>query len=308
MYAKFLTVVCNYNLIFERVKIMSYSETIKNEVTNKIIAELEKGTKPWNKPWQSSGVDSPFNPVTKTSYKGINWVLLSMAKSNSEDADTNLWLTDKGAQSLGGNVKKGSKGTHVVYFDIKKKEVEKDGETFEQSYAMLRNYTVFNSSQIENVDFSKWIKADEQPKEFTELSHVENFIAAQKAMIKFGGDRAYYSPSFDEIQLPNKADFKTVSDYYATALHELAHWTGHKSRLDRLKTNSRFGTESYAFEELVAELSSAMLCSHNKVSGDLQHASYIDSWLEVLKKDNSAIFKASALAQKVLEFTTGNAS
>ena len=287
---------------------MSYSETIKNEVTNKIITELEKGTKPWNKPWQSSGVDSPFNPVTKTNYKGINWVLLSMAQTNSDETDSNLWLTYKGAQSLGGNVKKGSKGTHVVYFDIKKKEVEKDGEKTEHKYAMLKNYTVFNSSQIENVDFSKWIKSDEQPKEFTELSHVEKFIESQKAQINFGGDRAYYSPSFDKIQLPNKEDFKSVADYYATALHELAHWTGHESRLDRLKTNSRFGTESYAFEELVAELSSAMLCSHNTVSGELQHASYIDSWLDVLKRDNSAIFKAGALAQKVLEFTTGNAS
>lgn len=285
---------------------MSYSDKIKNEITASIITELEKGTKPWIKPWNSLGVDTPINPVTKTTYKGINWLLLSMAKTNSETPDTNLWLTFKGAQSLGGSVKKGSKGTRVVYFDVKKKEVQKDGETIEQKYAMLKYYYVFNSSQIEDIDFSKWIKPIEDKKQFNELNHVEDFIAAQKAVINFGGDRAYYSPDFDSITLPNKEDFKSVADYYATALHELAHWTGHKSRLDRFKTNSRFGTESYAFEELVAELSSAMLCNHNKVDGELQHASYIDSWLKVLKDDNNAIFKASALAQKVLDFTLDN--
>jgi antirestriction protein ArdC len=135
------------------------------------------------------------------------------------------------------------------------------------------------------------------------IESCEAFIKAQRALIKHGGNRAFYVPSADYIQLPELDQFKSSHDYYATSLHELSHWTGHESRLNR-DFSGRFGNEAYAFEELVAELGSAMLCAHLKLDGQLQHSSYIASWLKVLKDDPKNILKASAQAQKILNFTT----
>jgi antirestriction protein ArdC len=164
---------------------------------------------------------------------------------------------------------------------------------------MLKTYTVFNADQVDGLE----LPVTEAPTQNNTVESCEAFIKAQRARIEFGGNRAFYVPSLDYIQLPGLDQFKSTPDYYATALHELSHWTGHKSRLNRDFKN-RFGSEAYAFEELVAELGSAMLCAHLKIDGQLQHANYIASWLEVLKNDPKNILKASALAQKILNFTT----
>lgn len=265
---------------------------IAQTITDNIIKQLESGVAPWVKPWNSHGVDAPYNPIAKRYYNGINFIQLSMTPGS-----THNWVTYKQAQSVGAQVRKGSKGVQVIYFSPL--EV-KDRVTDEvKKIPMLKTYTVFNADQVDGLELPA-------PAERTEIEAVESceaFIKAQRARIQFGGDRAFYVPSLDYIQLPERDQFKSTPDYYATALHELSHWTGHESRLNRDFKN-RFGSEAYAFEELVAELGSAMLCAHLKIDGQLQHASYIDSWLKVLKDDPKNILKASALAQKILTYTT----
>ena len=144
----------------------------------------------------------------------------------------------------------------------------------------------------------------EAPKtEFQTIEECEDFIKLSGATIQHGGNSAHYAPASDYIQLPAREDFKSKQDYYATALHELSHWTGHKSRIDRdFSKSKRWGDSAYAFEELVAELGAAMLCAHLKIDGQLQHASYVASWLKVLKQDSKAILKAGAEAQKILDY------
>jgi len=265
---------------------------IAQTITDSIIKQLESGVAPWVKPWHSHGVDAPYNPVSKRYYNGINFIQLSMMP-----ASTHNWVTYKQAQSVGAQVRKGSKGVQVIYFSPLEVTDKVSNEV--KKIPMLKTYTVFNADQVDGLELPA-------PAERTEIEvneSCEAFIKAQRARIEFGGSRAFYVPSLDYIQLPELDQFKSTPDYYATALHELSHWTGHESRLNRDFKN-RFGSEAYAFEELVAELGSAMLCAHLKIDGQLQHASYIDSWLKVLKDDPKNILKASALAQKILTFTT----
>jgi antirestriction protein ArdC len=142
------------------------------------------------------------------------------------------------------------------------------------------------------------------PKVFNDISSIEALTVKSGAKLQFGGDRAYYSPSQDYIAMPHKTQFNSEASYYATLLHELSHWSGHKSRLDR-DLSGRFGNEAYAAEELIAELSAAFLCARYSITGELRHSSYIASWLRVLKNDNKAIFKAAALAQKSADYLAG---
>ena len=265
---------------------------IAQTITNSIIDQLEAGTAPWVKPWNSNGIDAPYNPIAKRYYNGINFIQLSMMPGS-----THNWVTYKQAQSVGAQVRKGSKGVPVIYFSPL--EV-KDRVTDEvKKIPMLKTYTVFNADQVDGLE----LPAPAERTMNESIASCEAFIKTQRAIIKHGGDRAFYVPSADYIQLPELDQFKSSADYYATSLHELAHWTGHESRLNR-DFSGRFGNEAYAFEELVAELGSAMLCAHLKIDGQLQHASYIASWLKVLKDDPKNILKASALAQKILTFTT----
>jgi antirestriction protein ArdC len=265
---------------------------IAQTITDSIIKQLESGVAPWVKPWNSNGIDAPFNPVAKRYYNGINFIQLSMMP-----ASTHNWVTYKQAQSVGAQVRKGSKGVQVIYFSPLEVQDRVTNEV--KKIPMLKTYTVFNADQVDGLELPA-------PTERTEIEAVESceaFIKAQRARIQFGGNRAFYVPSLDYIQLPELDQFKSTPDYYATALHELSHWTGHESRLNR-DFSGRFGNEAYAFEELVAELGSAMLCAHLKLDGQLQHSSYIASWLKVLKDDPKNILKASALAQKILNYTT----
>jgi len=265
---------------------------IAQTITDSIIKQLESGVAPWVKPWHSHGVDAPYNPIAKRYYNGINFVQLSMMPGS-----THNWVTYKQAQSVGAQVRKGSKGVQVIYFSPLEVTDKATGDA--KKIPMLKTYTVFNADQVDGLELPA-------PTERTEIEAVESceaFIKAQRARIQFGGNRAFYVPSLDYIQLPELDQFKSTPDYYATALHELSHWTGHESRLNRDFKN-KFGSEAYAFEELVAELGSAMLCAHLKLDGQLQHSSYIASWLKVLKDDPKNILKASALAQKILNYTT----
>lgn len=276
---------------------------IAETITNAIIEQLEKGTAPWVKPWKSKPSESvPHNPASGTEYRGVNFFWLSMLQSSGAHGTSSAWLTYKQAQAMGAQVKKGAKGVQVVFYKPLSIKDKASGES--KIIPMIKTYTVFNADFIEGLPVDDVEPVESKP-EFQSHDECEAFIASSGADIRHGGGSAFYSPSDDFIQLPEKTDFKSQADYYATALHELSHWTGAKHRIDRdFSKSKRFGDSAYAFEELVAELGAAMLCAHNKVDGQLQHASYIESWLKVLRNDSRAILKAGAEAQKVLDYLT----
>ncbi len=264
-------------------------------VTDRIVEALEGGSIPWLKPWKdgnNADPSMPFNATTGRAYNGVNVLLLW-----SMPYESNGWLTYKQAAACGGNVKKGEKSTLITYWQFFKEK--KNGVETGNSIPMLKYYKVFNVEQCENLEKLKAI----EPLEIETTSALE-LSQNNGACVKHGGNRAFFKPSADYIQMPPQANFNESNGYDCTLLHELTHWTGHKSRLERDFTG-RFGDESYAFEELIAEMGSAFLCSMLNVEENiLQHSSYIESWLKVLKNDKRAIFTASSQAKKATEFLT----
>jgi antirestriction protein ArdC len=267
-----------------------------DSVTAQIVAELEKGAAPWVKPWKADGT-ADHNHVSKKAYRGINRLLLGMS-AMAQGFASPAWATYKQWQELGAQVSKGSKGTAIVFFKpVAGKQNAETGEK-ETGYCVIRGYTVFNATQT-NLPVSAPIVPENA---FSPVEQCEQFIARTGALISHGGDAAFYAPSQDRIQLPNKASFNSVSSYYATAFHELTHWTGAKSRLDRDLDKGRFGNPAYAFEELVAEMGAAFLSADHGIQGELRHAGYIEHWLRACRADNKAIFKAAAMSHFVTRF------
>ena len=266
-------------------------------VTDSIIAELEKGAIPWVKPWKADG-SADKNFVSQKPYQGINRLLLgmsSMAKGYSNPA----WATFKQWADSGANVKSGEKVTHIVFFKPVKTTDKATGK--DSAYCVIKGYAVFN---VEQTDMDI-IPSTTPDTAFNPIPSCEDRIIKTGASISHGGDAAFYMPSQDRIQLPNKSAFNSEANYYATCFHELSHWTGAKHRLDRDLDKGRYGNPSYAFEELVAEISAAYLCADYRIQGELRHAGYIQSWLKACKEDSKAIFKAAALAQKATDYIQG---
>ena len=297
-------------------KTLSYIDKISKE----IIEALENGTAPWIKPWAGSVIqdNAPFNPITGKQYEGINFLNLSL-KSMQMNGDPR-WMTFKQAQSIEAQVKKGEKGTSIQYWkftkqidkldDEGKKVLDKNNKpikiTLRLSNPQVFYATVFNGSQIDGL---RSLKEDLDIKEvLTEFKPIE---AAQKILdnsnaniTHVAGNRAFYRASEDKIQLPLKEQFNSEMSYYSTALHELSHWTGHESRLNRDISNP-FGSIAYAKEELKAEIGSYMLSAKIGIDFDpSQHYSYIDNWVSILEDKPSEIFKASADASKIVSFIT----
>ena len=268
---------------------------VYQQVTDRIITELEKGAAPWIKPWTTHAGNEDQNIISKKPYSGINRLILGMSGFSMP-----YWASFKQWQELGASVKKGEKGTMIVFYSpIQKDTVNPEsGDTEKSIYHCLKSYYVFNIDQVEGIEIQKPAAPENT---FNPIPALEDRLIKTGANIKHGSNSAFYRPSEDSIHLPNKTDFKTESDYYATALHELTHWSGAKHRLDRTK-GKRFADAAYAFEELVAELGAAFLCQDYKIAGDLRHADYIGSWLKCLKADNKAIFNAAALAQKAADY------
>lgn len=269
------------------------------QITDQIISSLESGVAPWVKPWASTGAGMPRNAVTGRPYSGINTVLLAMTSFASP-----LWLTYNQAKAAGAQVRKGEHGTTIVFFKPFQVADVNNPEGKEKTIPLLRSFTVFNSQQIDGLPEKYTATPKPQLDSFTDNEQAEALLS--KAVIEHGKGRACFIPMLDKIHMPNKADFKSIPDYYATGLHEITHWTGHKARLAR-DFNGRFGDSAYAFEELIAELGAAFLCAHCSIDGQLQHASYIENWLKVLKNDKRAIFTAAAAARKASEFLIGTA-
>jgi len=274
------------------------------EVTDKLVAELEKGVRPWMKPWDNSieGVGVLPLRANGTPYKGMN-VLLLWGTACAMGYDNPTWMTYKQASELKGQVRKGEKGTPIVFASTFSKEVE--GVDKPQKIPFLRSYTVFNIAQIDGLPEKYHTpKMPVQKPVMERFDAYDKFIGNTFAHVKEGGNRAYYSPVTDHIQLPPIAAFKSPLGYAATGLHELTHWTKHPARLDRDYGKKNWGDEGYAMEELVAEIGSAFLCASIGLAPEVQenHAAYLKSWLRALKDDKKFIFSAASAAQKAADF------
>ena len=241
----------------------------------------------------------PYNAISKRGYNGLNVLLLWGA---SQDYGCNGWLTYKQARAAGGHVRKGEKGTRIIFWKMLQKDSktkrDDSGNPVKESFPMLRTYTVFNIRQCDGLDLVAPEPVHVEPDSITES------IRAMVPVNIAGGDRAFYRPATDEVTMPRPDQFHQFTDYTSTLLHEATHATGHKSRLGRDLTG-RFGGESYAAEELIAEMGSAFLCAAIGHDFNPQHSSYIKSWLRVLKDDERAIFTASSMAQKAADYVKG---
>lgn len=274
------------------------SASIYEEITNGIVESLENGVVPWVKPWATNGSDVPKNAHTGRPYSGIN-ILQLWLSAMQHDFPIQQWLTFNQCKERGGKIIKGSKGTKVLFWKIA--EREKDGK-MEKSF-VARSYTVFNVAQCEGIDIVQPVDVEF---DWDMDTGVDDLVAHHKIDLRHGGDHAYFSPSHDYIRMPKRTQFPDSENYCATLFHEMTHWTGHKDRLNR-KQRGTFGGPDYAKEELVAELGAAFMCSRMGIVGQLQHESYIKSWIQVLKDDKRAIFVASKLAEQAANYILDDA-
>lgn len=281
---------------------------IYQHVTDRIVAAIENGTAgAWRMPWHYQA-PSPENVrgcammpqnVAGRPYRGINvWLLMSEKLSKGYSAD--VWATYNMWKAAGANVRKGEKGTLIVFWKQKTVADEND-ETKTKKILLARGYSVFNADQVDN-----WQPKAKPAKARTvaeRIAHAETFFAGIAVPVQHGGNRACYIPSIDEIRLPTFEQFKAPADYYATRGHETVHATGHENRCNR-EFGKRFADNAYAFEELVAELGAAYLCAHLELTNDPRpdHAAYVNNWLKVLKGDKKAVFTAASAAQKAVDW------
>jgi antirestriction protein ArdC len=278
------------------------------DVTARILAELATGAVPWVKPWSAMpGCNHPHNACTGRPYSGCNVVLLWMA-TQKNNWPTMRYLTFKQAIELGGNVRKGEKGTKVYFvkrLNIKDKDAGPDEKG--KVVPMMKEYTVFNVAQCDGLP-PKILQPSAKASRNKDMRDglADEFMAATKADIREGHGQAMYVPSADFIGMPAFASFKNADNFYSTVFHELGHWTGSKARLDRSEgMRGRFGDKAYAAEELVAELCAAFLCAEFNMDGDLRHAGYLSNWMELLKADNRAFFTACSKAQAAADHLRG---
>jgi antirestriction protein ArdC len=289
-------------------------QDIYTRITNQIVSHLEKGVRPWVRPWDAQHaagrITRPLRHNGKP-YSGIN-VLSLWASAIAQNFAAPVWMTFKQASELDAHIRKGEKGSLVVYADsIKRKETdEKTGDEIDREIPFLKGYTVFNVEQIEGLPEVYYAKAEPILDPVTRIEHAEKLFAALGATIRHGGNRAFYSIAADVIQMPPFESFQDANSYYATLAHECTHWTGSKTRLDRDFGGRRFGSEGYAVEELVAELGAAFLCADLELALEPRedHASYIATWLKVLATNNRAVFTAAAHAQSATEFINNRAA
>jgi antirestriction protein ArdC len=280
-------------------------DSLYGEVTDRIIAELEAGRFPWVQPWGSANaaLGLPRNADTRRPYSGVNILILWGAVIEHGYASQG-WLTFHQAMNAGGCVRRGERGTTVCYANRFTPEAEKQRAEQEGgepgSIPFLKRFTVFNVDQCEGLP--ERLTATAVPVPERELvPAAEALISATGADFRIGGNRAFYCPSGDFVQVPPQPAFREQINYYRTATHELGHWTGHPSRLNRDLGNA-FGTAAYAREELVAELTAAYVCASLGIAPTVRHADYLGSWLEVLRADNRAIFRAASQASKAADY------
>jgi len=288
------------------------NETVRQDlytrITAQIVASLENGVRPWARPWNTEhAAGSITRPLRHNGqpYSGINVISL-WASAFAQNFVAPIWMTFRQALELDGHVRKGEKGTLVVYADrfTKKDTDEATGDETDREIPFLKAYTVFNVEQIDGLPAIYYAKVAPSLDPAARVERAEKFFAATGASIQHGGTCAFYRPSTDSVHMPPFETFRNADAYYATLAHELTHWTGHNSRLNRSFGEHRFGSNAYAQEELVAELGAAFLCADLELElvPREDHASYIANWLEVLKNDDRAVLAAAAHAQRAADF------
>ena len=281
-----------------------------HEITDRIIAELEAGRVPWVQPWGTAAAKAPLampkNASTNRQYSGVN-VLILWGAAIERGFTAQSWLTFRQALSLGSHVRKGERGTTVVYADrfVPNDEKRRAAQTGEDAQAIpfLKRFTVFNIDQCEELPDEIATAAPPPSADLIEPT-VEALIKASGISFRIGGDRAFYAPTEDLVQVPPPQAYFEPINWHRTALHELGHATGHSSRLNRDQSGS-YGTKKYAFEELVAELSAAFSCASLGIMPTVRHADYIGCWLEVLREDHRAIVRAASQASKAADYLLG---
>jgi antirestriction protein ArdC len=279
----------------------------RQRLTDKIIADLERGNLTWLQPWQAGHKAGPVSRPLRAGgipYRGVN-VLMLWAAAMEKGYVAPLWLTYKQAAELGGQVRKGEKGSLVIYANrITKTATDDKGADVEIEIPFMKGYTVFNAEQIGGLPAHFYATAATTNNDNARLDSVECFLGNTGADVRHGGSRAFYSPSLDFVQMPELPSFRDAESYYATRAHETIHWTRHETRLDRDFGRKRFGDAGYAMEELVAEIGAAFLCADLGITPETRddHAAYIASWLKVLKDDKRAIFTAASHAQKATDY------
>lgn len=288
-------------------------------ITDKIIAALEAGTVPWLKPWNHPGcrLAFPKNAVSNRYYNGINVLLLwlSAAEHNYQQCK---WITVKAANELGGRIRKGEKATLIVNYKPVEREkhdeagnvvYDNDGNPEIERFAYIKTHHLFNIEQCDNLPEDLYDHVENtqdngvQYREFAEIRQIIEGINL-KVEIK-PSDKAFYRPKADLVVIPEMKQFSSEADYYSTLLHEMTHATGHQSRLNREGITSgkaKFGNKVYAFEELVAEMGGAFLCAHLGFDTVPQNASYLASWIEMLKADKRIIFRATGKAREACDY------
>ena len=275
------------------------------EVTAQVIGELEQGRLPWVQPWDGAacGCTMPRNAATQRSYSGIN-VLILWGAVIEGGYSSQRWLTFRQALQLGGNVRRGEKGTVVCYADRftprREEERARDEDREARQIAFLKRFTVFNVDQCDGLP-KEIAAAPVLPEERETIPHAEALISATGADFRIGGSSAFYAPDADFVQVPPQQAFAEQINWYRTALHELGHWTGHATRLAR-DFSGGFGSSAYAREELVAELASAFTCASLSIRPTVRHADYLGAWLAVLREDERAIFRAASLGSKAADY------
>lgn len=284
--------------------------SLYDEVTTRIVSELEAGRFPWVQPWgtvEGSGVNAapglPRNAVTARPYSGVNILILWCAVIES-GWPSQGWLTFRQAREAGGCVRKGERGVNVVYADrfTPKGEAERatrDGDE-PRAIPFLKRFTVFNVAQCDGLPAG--LGGDPVPLAKSDIVPIAGeVIAASGVEFRIGGDKAFYAPGADFVAVPPQAAFFDPINWHRTAFHELCHATGHPKRLNRDMTNA-FGSKDYAREELIAEMGSAFLCAALGIIPTVRHADYLGAWLDVLHEDNRAIFRAASAASKAADW------
>ena len=281
---------------------------VYSSVTSRIVADLEKGVRSWQKPWDA---EHPAGSITRPlrhsgiPYRGMN-VLLLWGEALAQGYNAPIWMTYKQAAELGAHVRRGERGSLVVFADrFTTTETDDAGQAIEREIPFMKGYTVFNVEQIEGLPAHYYAKAE--PREpIARIEQAEAFFAATGAAITHGGNRAYYSPGLDQVRMPPRDSFRDAESYCAVLSHELTHWTSHPSRCAR-ELGKRFGDSAYAAEELIAEMGSAFLCADLGLTPEVRedHAQYLGHWLGILQADKRAIFTAAAQAQRAADFLHG---
>jgi len=278
-------------------------------ITERIVADLEKGVRPWVQPWSTSNLSGRVSRPLRHNgqpYTGLN-VLLLWSEGMARGFSSVMWMTLRQANELGAHVRKGESGTTVVYASrFTKTETDATGGEVERDIPFLKAYTVFNCDQIEGLPHQYHSRPEPVGDPVERIAHVDRFFANTGAVIRHGGSQAFYQPSSDIIQMPNFEAFRDAPSYYAVLGHETVHWVGASHRLNRDLSRYHKDRTERAREELCADIGACFVCADLGIVPELEprpdHASYVASWLKLLDGDRRAIFQAAAHAQRAVAY------